>query len=243
MTYRFSTSQSKFEALELEGQTSDEVDRSPSGIEGAPRTRQPTPCIMTTSVLKKSPCRPCRKYLKGRFRSPLPCFLDFIRISLKRQEELRCVRRLLWALAEVNGLESRVLCNSLLWRIPCCVYSVNQSLNGKSATGEIHHWDNKAVNCLALRRTTKTTKVQIANTEKIKKKNFFFECALIYVFFSVPCEDCLHPIFIAFSLSSEWILHYRCLKSDTRKVLYCFHTLFGNHENVSLEGTGIIFDN
>lgn len=44
----------------------------------------------------------------------------------------------------------------------------------------------------------------------------------------------------SFFLSSECILHSGYFKSDIRKVLYCFHILFGNHEKVNLEVTAVM---
>lgn len=42
----------RYEALEMDGQTIGDADKSPSGMEGL--SRQPTPCIKTTLVKTKS---------------------------------------------------------------------------------------------------------------------------------------------------------------------------------------------
>ncbi|GAB0179564.1 hypothetical protein GRJ2_000421700 [Grus japonensis] len=43
-----------FEALDMEGQSMEDMDDSPSTPEVLPRSERPTPCIMTTSTRKKS---------------------------------------------------------------------------------------------------------------------------------------------------------------------------------------------
>ncbi|TRZ09732.1 hypothetical protein HGM15179_017378 [Zosterops borbonicus] len=59
----------RYEALEP-GQSTDEVEEGPSGMEGPPRATKPTPCIMTTSVKRR------RKVMKEPMRNGV--LLDLI---------------------------------------------------------------------------------------------------------------------------------------------------------------------
>lgn len=53
MARRTGTFYKVYEALEPEGQSTDGVDGNPSGIKGTYRATPPTPCIMTSSVMRK----------------------------------------------------------------------------------------------------------------------------------------------------------------------------------------------
>lgn len=70
----------------------------------------------------RHPRRPSgRRRAREGFGLPCPAcsFLDFSRIFPSQKDgKLRCVRRWLWALVEVNGQQSRGLCKSLPLRIP-----------------------------------------------------------------------------------------------------------------------------
>lgn len=114
---------------------------------------------------------------------PTCSFLDLCRIFPSQKDgKLRCVRRWLWALVGVNSQQWRGLCMSLPLRFPCCLFWVNQSLNGKSMTGKIKHKDeiSKLKTVLSWEAQVKRMEDQKVNSQSTKvlsrwkRKTVFF---------------------------------------------------------------------